>query len=40
MEMLVDDAAMEITIPWEEVLGVLGKQAAKKPIGLVASPIR
>jgi hypothetical protein len=30
---------MEITIPWGEVLGVLGQQAAKQPIGLIASPV-
>lgn len=40
MGMVVDDASMEITIPWDQVLGVLGQQAAKKPIGLVASPVR
>jgi hypothetical protein len=36
--MRLDDASMEITIPWDQILGVLGQQAAKKPIGLIARP--
>jgi hypothetical protein len=33
--MLVEGSVEELTIPWAEVLGVLGGQAAKKPIGLI-----